>query len=300
MLETSLLLVDPDQTHREETASALESAFPGGTVSTAASYESAVQMLSADIDAVVTRYHIRDSTGVELVAFVRENWPGTDCFLYAETTDIETESFEETVVEFVPKETTDALETLVALIKQADVANGQREYPLPPCDRERVARVASHTDDVEAVRETLAQLTTLAVDHFGVRTAAVSVIEDRTQHVLTQQGPHTLPARRAESVNTYTLAHDEATMAVPDLREDPRFETEGGPVSYLGAQIATADGYVIGVLSLFDDTPRTFTSAERDHLETLASLASDVLSLNRRHLDADSDDRLDTTEDQDE
>lgn len=304
MFDTSLLLVDPNPTHREDTASVLESAFPGGTVSTADSYESAVQILSADIDAVVTRYHIGESTGVELVAYVRENWPETDCFLYAETTDIETESFEEIVVEFVPKDTMNAPETLIALIKQADVASGQREYPIPDCDKERVAHTRAHADDIETVVEPLERLVALAVTYFDRQTAAVSVIDDQTQRVLAQEGPHSLPERRAESVNTHTLAHDEATMAVPDLREDPRFEdTErgtDGPVSYLGAQIPTDDGYVLGVLSLHGDSPETFSEADRDYLQTLAHLASDILRLNRQHLGTEVGGHLDNTEDQDE
>jgi len=293
VLDTSLLLVDPDPTHREEAASVLQSAFPDGTVETADSYESAISLLSAEIDAVVTRYHIGESTGIELVAYVRENWPGADCFLYAETTDIETESFEETVVEFVPKESPDAMETLIALIKQADVASGQREYPLPDRDRERVAQVESYVTDVERVVETLERLTTVAVDHFGVQTAAVSVLGDRTQRVLAQQGPHALPERRADSVNTYTLAHDEATLPVPDLTEDPRFTEAGERAadsrSYLGAQIVNPEGYVLGVLSLHDDSPRTYSEDDRYYLEGLAGLAADVLELNRRLTTASGD-----------
>jgi DNA-binding NarL/FixJ family response regulator len=285
VLDTSILLVDPTAGDRDETEQALQSAFPEGTILTANSYQDAVSQLSGEVDAVVTRYDVGDSTGIELTSYMREHWPGTDCFLYAETTEIDTESFQDTIVEFVPKDPPGAIETLVELIKQADVDTGQRQYPLPDHDKERVAVLDSYLDGVENVSDTLDRITKIATQQFEGATAAIAVLDERTQNVLAQNGPLSLPDRREDTINTYMLVHEDTVMTVSEYDEDPRFaETsfESEQLgSYLGAQIRSQDGYVLGTVSVYIDEPRTFSASETTYLQTLAELTADVLELNR-------------------
>lgn len=289
MLETTILLVDPTASQRAETERALASEFPAGTIRTADSYEDALSQLSETVDAVVTRYTIGDSNGIELTAYLRENWPEIDCFLYAETTEIETESFEAAVVEFVPRETPSAVETVAELIKQADVATGQRQYPHPAQDQERTAVLDSYLEISDNVTDTLERITTLATDHFDGETAAIAVLEERTQQILAQSGPLSLPEHREDTINTYTLVHEEPVMMVPDYEDDPRFTYDGfesgGVGSYLGAQIRTTEGYVLGTVSIYDNSPRTYAKSERSYLETLAALTADVLEVHRQLTD---------------
>lgn len=284
MLETTVLVVDPTVSDCEETAGLIRSGFPEGTVLTAGSQEDAVEQLSrGNVDAVVTRYDIGDATGLELTATVRDRWPETDCFLYAETTDIETETFEDAVVEFVPKDSHDAPETLLTVIKQADTMTGQTTYPLPENEGERLAVVDQYLKGVETVADSLDRIADLAKRHFDVQGAAITVITEGTQEALAANGNLSLPSGRQESVGTHTLVHEESVMGIEDTRKDPRI-TDRSPdpaVSYLGAKIRSRDGHVIGALSLYDDASRTYSPAERAYLSTLAELTGDVLELSR-------------------
>ncbi|MGY1837619.1 GAF domain-containing protein [Blastococcus sp. SYSU DS0510] len=78
-----------------------------------------------------------------------------------------------------------------------------------------------------------------------------------------------------------------APMTVADARTHPVFAANplvrtGSIAAYAGVPLIDEDGFILGALSVFDDTPRGFTDDDRDVLRTLSGLVRVVLSLRRR------------------
>ena len=283
----TVLVVDPDSTDREATIDALSPTVPDANLLTADSLTAAIEVIGQHpVDTVVvSRYNLGDGTGLELADRIRDTAPDTGIILYAETDSIDTGNFEETVVEFVPKDTPEAADLLAKLVDQAGTEQTQTAYPVPDDEDERSEAVAAYTVDTEAVVPTLERITDLAVDRLGVEGATVNAISEHTQTPLASSGKRWQPADRGESICTHTIVHDDDVMAVEDVREDPRFRDNdllesAGIVAYLGAKIVVG-GHAIGTLCVFDDEPRSFTAAEREALATMATLVSDVLVLHQ-------------------
>ncbi|SDJ63515.1 Response regulator receiver domain-containing protein [Halovenus aranensis] len=282
MAAQTVLVVDPDEDDRHETVESFQSAATDTNVVTAASNAQAIELLAeVAVDAVVTRYNLGDNTGLELVAHVREGYPETDCFLYAETTAIDTASFEAAVLEFVPKDMPGARDRLVALVGQ-DPEKGQLGYPLPDDEGGRLAALDRYGTLSEQAEQALADVLSLADQYFDVSSTAVTVVDEQTQRVVARTGPFSPPKERAASLSTHTLVSENGSMAVSDLRADQRFSEEGVAgetdiVAYLGAAIETPAGHPIGALNLYWSQPREFSSADRRYLATLADLVADVL-----------------------
>jgi len=220
---------------------------------------------------------------MELSDWARDHSPDTGCLLYAATEDIETTDFEDTVVEYVPRNAPDADEQFVALLAATVEDVTQAAYPLPDDEAARLDAVETYTGDTEAVDTPLARVAKLAADHFDVEVASINVIEEHEQTFLTFHGEEGPPVAREDSICTYTILEDRA-MAVEDTQADPRFADNesiksAGIRAYLGANLRTPDGHNIGSLCIYDDQPRTFSAADETYLVTLADLAMDVLTL---------------------
>jgi GAF domain-containing protein len=288
MRETTVLVVDDDDDSRAETAELFRGELQAATVLTAASVGGAQEHLEREpVDVVVTSYALGDGNGLELTEYVRSLRQGTGSILYANRTAVDTEEFEETIVEFVQKGTADARDNLVGLVEQAGTEQSQAAYPLPGDEAGRLTAVETYVGDSAAVAAPLDRITTLAARHFGVEVASINIITRRTQEFLATTGPRWPPGSREDSICTHTIVHDETTMAIEDVREDPRFadnETldRAGLVSYLGAKLVTPAGRALGSLCVYDDEPRQFSPDERAYLETLAALVVDVLVLHEQ------------------
>jgi len=285
MEKLAVLVVDRDEVSRAETAELLQSEVPEASVDTAESLTAAEQRLAEEpVDVLVTGYVLPDGNGLELVEAVRSSSPATTCLLYTHSETIDTESFEEVIVDFVGKDTPDSEQTLVALVAEAGETLTQASHPLPEGEDARLEAVArTRPPDGEPLAP-LERIATLAREHFDGTAAAVTLIERHTQTVLGSAGEELVPSTRDESLATHVLTQPGETLAVGDARVDPRFadvETiqTAGVVAYLGARIETADGDAIGVLSVYDDDRREFTAADHSYVETLAGLAADVLAL---------------------
>jgi len=284
MLDTTILVADADPTARERTIAAIADRFPDANVLAADSLAAATDRLEEfTVDVVVTGHALGDGTGLELAARVRDRLPDAGCLLYSRQDDIDTDSFEDVVVEFVPKDAPDATELLLDLVEASGPANRQAAYPIPADEADRLAAVDRYTGETDRLVGPFSRLCALAVDQLAVDSAAVNVVGEHTQWRVAGAGNPPGEIDRADSICTYTLVHDGPVMEVEDTGTDHRFvdnETlaAAGVVAYLGAKI-TVDGVAVGTVCLHDDEPREFTDGERAFLERLATLAGDVFVL---------------------
>lgn len=278
-----MLVVDPDATARADTVDVVESALPGATVREAGSLADAEAALDPETDTVVTEYDLGDGTGLELITTVRASVPDAGCVLYTAATEIDTDSFEEVIAEFVPKGGED--DQLAMALEATAVDHSQTAYPLPDDEAGRLAAIERYVEGAtdDGVRRALDRLADLAARHFGVEVASINLIREHEQDFLAARGRDWQPIPRADSICTYTILHDR-TMAVEDVAEDPRFAdndllAEQGIRAYLGATIHSPDGHSIGTLCVYDGTPRAFSATEEAFIMTLADLAMDIIAL---------------------
>lgn len=276
-----VLVVDNDGATRSETAEFISEAFDGD-VQTADSVSAATELIERESPTVlVTGYEFDDGNGLELVAFAREHNPGCGCILYTRSESIDTASFEDVIVDFVPKEAPEATETLRALIEQTGIEQTQAAHPVPETEQDRLDTAEAFAERTDP--EPFERVTRLAADHFGLDSAAIVVIYRDEVGVLTAVGPNRTPKLREQSLATHALTADQQALGVEDTRVDPRFADinaihESGIVSYLGATIHHPNGEAVGVLSVYGTEPRTFGAADRTYLGRLATLAGDLLA----------------------
>jgi CheY-like chemotaxis protein len=288
MGETVVLVVDRDEQTRLRTAKFIRERLENVSVLTANSLATARDALeNQSVDVVVTGYTLGDGNGLELADYVRETSPGTGCILYTHSESVDTDSFEDVVVEFVGKESPDAVETLAALIEQTGPEQTQAAYPVPKAEGDRL----DAADQLLAIRTEIGpvgeRLATLAVEHFDASAAAMTLICRDRQVLVASVGELTLPTVREQSLATHTIVSEDGVMAVGDTHTDPRFVDteeihEAGIRSYLGATVETREGYAVGTLSVYDDEVREFSEADRNYIRELAAVIPEVLALRER------------------
>ncbi|MEF8822092.1 MAG: response regulator [Halovenus sp.] len=285
---TVVLIVDRDEQTRLRTARFIRERLEDVSVLTANSLATARDAVeNQTVDVVVTGYTLGDGNGLELADYVRKTSPGTGCILYTDSESVDTDSFEDVVVEFVGKESPDAAETLAALIEQAGVELTQASYPVPEAERERLEAADQFLTIRAEIVPVGERLAGLAVDHFDASAAAVTVISRDRQEIVAGEGELTVPTVREQSLATHTIVSETGVMAVGDTQADPRFaDTEkihdAGIRSYLGATIETRDGHAVGTLSVYDDEVREFSEADRNYIRELAGVIPETLALRER------------------
>ena len=285
MNETLVLVVDKDESVRLETADLVREGVDDASVLTASSTATARDALeNQSVDVVVTGYNLPDGNGLELADWIRDEHPGTGCILYTADATIDTDTFEDVIVEYVTKGTPTATETLHSLIEEAGPELTQSAHPVPERETIRLAAAEGLHERENRLEIPLRRIAELAVDHFDVEGGAISLILRERQEPLAQEGAVDLPVFREDSLATHTLVADLGSMAVEDTRTDPRFaETtaiqDADLVSYLGAPVTNADGEPVAVLSIYDNRPRRYEASDRAYIELLAALAGDVVAL---------------------
>jgi CheY-like chemotaxis protein len=297
MMTHRILCVDPDEAAREETVEELRSELTDldPTFDTAGTMADAEAALSDDLSVLVTEYDLPDGTGFELIDTARGVCPDAGSILYTDTDPdtIDTTALRGAITEYVGKGSVFGTERLARLLRTTVETRVQASYPLPQDENERLAALQSYDLGDEEVVRKLDRITDLAADHFGVERASINIINEHSQEFLACYGE----ARdwesmdREDSICTFTILEDDDVMTVPDVTEDPRFETRSetllgmGIHSYMGANLVTSSGLVIGPLCVYDDEPREFDADDEAYLRRLADVAMDLIELHSR-LDA--------------
>lgn len=283
MESLQVLVVDGDEQTRSETAAFL-SERTDAEVLTAGSLESAASILeSEEIAALVTGYYLPDGNGLELAERSRSHSPEIGCILYTSAESVETGSFGDVVVEFVPKGAQDAEDTLLALVEHSGVELTQAPYPVPQAEGERIEaadRFGAHLE----LAGPFERLARLAAERFGTAGAAVCLVGRDRQIVLGRTGSIVPPEEREDTLNTFVLTTEEGVLSVDDTLTDPRFVEvdaihEAGIGAFLGAVVYDPEGHPVAVLSVYDATPREFTPEDERYARLLADVGGDLIAL---------------------
>jgi CheY-like chemotaxis protein len=288
-----ILCVDPDDDAREDTLAALEAEFSdlGLTFEfvPAATVADAEDALTGATAAVITEYALPDGTGFDVIAAARETCPDAGCVLYTDTDPdtIDTTELRGAITEYVGKGSAFGADRLTQLVRTTVETKAQSTYPVPQTESERLAALRSYDLQDGAVVASLERITDLAAAHFGVDQASVNIIGEHSQEFLACHGgaEEWETMDREDSICTFTILEDAGSMAVPDVTEDPRFESRSealiglGIRAYLGANLTTSAGLTIGSLCVYDDDPREFTGEDEAYLRDLADVAIELIEL---------------------
>ena len=281
-----LLCVDSDAASRGATTESLRDA--GFEVVGVGSVADASEHVDGDLDTLVTEQALPDGAGLDLVREIRETVPDTPCVLFTGQSieEIDTEAFDDLVVEYLPKDADDARAELVDLIEHSLSFRSQTAYPLPENEEVRLAALERYAVDPDALGESFDRLTELATELFDVNAAAVGLIDAHEQRFLACHGVSFDPIDREETVCTHAILDEDVTV-IEDVEQDPRFaENEGLRAAnirfYASSPIVTPDGEAIGTFCVYDDGPRPFSQRDRELLSMLGEEAMDQLTLRRR------------------
>lgn len=289
-----LLYVDSDETARTDTTEHLRSELADLELSFASrgTLADAESALSSDTVAVITEYDLPDGTGFDLIRTADEVCPDAGCILYtdADPETIDTTDLRGSLTEYVGKESLFGTDRLAQLVRTTIEQRSQTSYPVPQTEDERLDALHSYNLDNEELQRSLDRITDLAATHFGVAIASINIIDERSQEFLACYGPakEWSTMNRESSICTFTLLEDDGVMCVEDVSEDPRFESrsdsliEMGIQSYMGANLVTSSGLVIGTLCVYGEGPRSFSQEDREHLRTLATTAMEFIELHAR------------------
>lgn len=283
-----ILCVDPATSLREETEATLRDA--GFEAVGVGSVAAARERLDGEepVDGLVTEQRLPDRSGLELIRHARETSPDTVCVLFTAVglEQIETEAFGSLVAEYLPKDDTEAHSELVALVEHSLAFRTQTAYPLPEQEDARLAALEQYAADPEALGGSLDRLSELATALFDVDAAAIGLVDEHEKRFLSCHGIALEPLDREETVCTYAILDDDATI-IEDVEDDTRFaENEGlaaaGIRFYASAPLVSPEGHPIGTFCVYDDEARAFTGRDRELLELLADEAMEQLVLRRR------------------
>jgi len=289
-----ILCVDPDDADRAETADRVRSDLGDldPVVETAASLADAETALTPETAALVTEYELPDGTGFDLIRSANDICPDAGAVLYTDTdpATIDTSELRGSLTEYVGKGSVFGADRLTQLIRTTVESRAQASYPLPQNETERLAALQSYDLDEPGLSTSLNRVTDLAANHFDVDIASINIINEHSQDFLACYGESQEweSMDREDSICTFTILEDDDVMTVEDVTDDPRFESRSkdlldlGIQAYMGANLVTEAGLVIGPLCIYDDRPREFSSADEAYLKDLAALAMDLIELHNR------------------
>lgn len=281
---------------RQEAVTDVESAVaadPTLSPITATTANEAVETIeSEDLDAVVTEYTLADDSGLAVINRLRSEQPQTPAVLFTENRpgEIDTESFEEMIVEYLSKEVPGAYDQLAPVVSDLVRHSAQVGYLRPENEEERLEALREYDVDQLPVEESFERMTDLIASHFGVEVAFVGLVEEEKERFLACHGGDWDSLTREDTICTHSML-EEDVMVVEDIHADSRFNqnetlTSLGLRSYAGANMTTPDGQVIGQVCVLDGEPRTYSQRERTELQAFAEQVMEHLELRQQLLDA--------------
>jgi signal transduction histidine kinase len=155
-------------------------------------------------------------------------------------------------------------------------------------DPQRLSAVADYVAVRPQARIGLEALCQLAALTCGLSSAAVNLIDDRSQHQVATFGIDPGVCSREDSMCAVSISGG-SDVFLPDARRDTRFADNpwvdgrlGHVRRYAAALLRSPTGHVVGTLCVFDDQPGDVPADRRAALALLADQAVDVLELQLR------------------
>ncbi|GCF13027.1 hypothetical protein Harman_09620 [Haloarcula mannanilytica] len=264
------------------------------TARTATSVEAARETLEAEpIVCVVTGYDLPDGTGLEVVGAIRETAPQTPCVLFTDVppAEIDTASFEESIVEYLNRDLPDAHDRLGFIANDVIDYSAQASFIRPDDEDERLETLAQYDVDALPIEESFERLTDLIASHFDAAVSFIGLIEEDEENFLACHGGDLDTLTREDTICTHSMLQEDV-MVVEDILQDARFaENEQlqnlGIRSYAGANMTASNGQVIGQVCLLDHEPRGYDAEEQAELEDFADTAMEILELRQTVRDAE-------------
>jgi len=137
-----------------------------------------------------------------------------------------------------------------------------------------------------AAGASLDRITRLAARTFQAPIALVSIIDARMQHFISRVGLDMEGTEIRTAICSHTIASP-GVLVVTDLAADERFRNNplvAGPPAlrfYAGAPLVAKNGVAIGAVCIMDRLPRSFSTDDEAHLQTLADMVMSQLELRR-------------------
>lgn len=260
----------------EETLAAVE----------ATSVEAATELLQDEsVVCVVTSYDLADGTGMDVIDAVREHAPQVPSVLFTDLppNEIDTDSFEEVIVEYLNRDLPNAHDRLGFITNDVIEHSAQVGFLRPDDEEERLATLAEYDIDELPIEDSFERLTDLIASHFDVGVAFVGLIEEDQENFLACHGGDFGSMTREDTICTHSMLQEDV-MVVEDIADDDRFNKNEqlenlGIVSYAGANMTAPDGQVIGQVCAIDFERRSYDAEERAELQDFAETAMEILDL---------------------
>lgn len=151
-------------------------------------------------------------------------------------------------------------------------------HHIPPNELLRLHALRELSCDTGEHVTALDHVAQVAIQHFKVPIAVVSLLDHRRQYFLGRQGTSLEGSPIGDSFCRVTI-QSEDVFVVEDATTDPRFAKSPLVVGeprirfYAGAPLITDDGVRIGAACLIDHRPRTLNIGQKIVLKQLAKIA---------------------------
>ncbi|MDY7098575.1 MAG: HWE histidine kinase domain-containing protein [Pseudomonadota bacterium] len=170
---------------------------------------------------------------------------------------------------------------------------GADPAPMLCGEEQRLTTLASYSIDRLNGDPELVQLAQFAAKLCGAPSAAVSIVEAKSQIFIAREGLTESQTPRSTSFCAHTMLRGEM-LVVPDARNDPRFEAfslvtgDANLRFYAGAPLISAEGAPLGALCVIDYKPRPegLTDLQREGLAVLAEAVKRRLLSHREGTEA--------------
>ena len=171
--------------------------------------------------------------------------------------------------------------------------------PLPHDEEERLQELFSYAVLDTAPEPAFDRITRLAARMLHVPVALISFVDRDRQWFKSRVGTEVAGTARCDAICAHTILQPQV-LVVPDVRQDPRFETLNTVPGfsqvrfYAGAPLVSPFGHRLGSLCVMDHRPRRLDPEQVALLEDLAALVVDEIALrqirehNRAALEAQS------------
>jgi GAF domain-containing protein len=280
-MSIEVLCVDGDGRRRDRTAASLAEA--GMAVREASTVVAAERTLEAAApDAVVSKHHLPDGTGIDLFDRVRRLAPDAACLLFSGVSldRIDPPALGEPVAEYVDSSRPGALDNLPERVRRAAGDRTHTAYPLPDDEAGRLDAIAACAPIGPSPE--LDGIVDRAAGELSTAVAMVGIVEAHRERAVAICGADWDPVPRQDTVCAHAICTDGVTV-IPDLTADARFSRaepllERDLRAYAGAPVTDPGGHTLGMLCVFDERPRQFTAGERATLRRLAAAVSEHLA----------------------